>query len=236
MTLHLDARARGCVLAAAGCSLSLIVTEADAVAKPPTATYPSPLQSVRFGASSATAADHGLSASFSPRHVLVGRPVRARGKLPSGRPGATVVLELRVSGHWRTVDRTRTRTGGRFTASWRPRQPGTAHLRVSVRDRAPSAAASSAATDAVIAYRRARASWYGPGLYGRRLACGGRLTPGRIGVAHRRLPCGARVRLRYRGRTAVASVIDRGPYVSGRVWDLTEATKKRLAFPSTGVL
>ena len=45
-------------------------------------------------------------------------------------------------------------------------------------------------------YRSAYASWYGPGLYGNRLGCGGTLGPGTFGVAHRTLPCGTKVTLR----------------------------------------
>ena len=37
-------------------------------------------------------------------------------------------------------------------------------------------------------YRKAAASWYGPGLYGNKLACGGTLEPGTIGVANKTLP------------------------------------------------
>ena len=67
-------------------------------------------------------------------------------------------------------------------------------------------------------------SWYGPGFYGNNGACG--MVPGGIqrdtvGVAHRTLPCGTRVAFRYNGVTVVAQVIDRGPYVSGRIWDMT---------------
>jgi hypothetical protein len=67
-------------------------------------------------------------------------------------------------------------------------------------------------------------SWYGPGFYGHNGACG--MVPGGIqrdtvGVAHRTLPCGTRVAFRYKGVTVVAQVIDRGPYVSGRTWDMT---------------
>ena len=46
-------------------------------------------------------------------------------------------------------------------------------------------------------YRPAAASYYGPGLYGGALACGGTLTPGKLGVANKTLPCGTRVTLRY---------------------------------------
>lgn len=42
-------------------------------------------------------------------------------------------------------------------------------------------------------HNRVLASWYGPGLYGNRMACGGRLTTSTWGVAHKALPCGTRV-------------------------------------------
>lgn len=64
------------------------------------------------------------------------------------------------------------------------------------------------------------ASWYGPGFYGERLACGGHLWYGTWGVAHRWLPCGTRITVCYR-RCVRATVIDRGPYVYSRVLDLT---------------
>ena len=67
-------------------------------------------------------------------------------------------------------------------------------------------------------------SWYGPGLYGNGGACGmvpGGIQPDTVGVAHRTLPCGTKVTFRYNGRTATARVIDRGPYVAGRTWDMT---------------
>jgi rare lipoprotein A len=81
---------------------------------------------------------------------------------------------------------------------------------------------------------RAHVSWYGPGLYGGHLACGGTLTPGTIGVAHKSLPCGSKVTLRNNGRSLRVSVIDRGPYVGGREYDLTAATARRLGFSGHG--
>ena len=80
------------------------------------------------------------------------------------------------------------------------------------------------------------ASWYGPGLYGNKLACGGRLSPGTVGVAHKTLPCGTKVTLRNKGRTLNTKVIDRGPYVGGRYYDLTAAAKQKLGFGSTGTV
>jgi rare lipoprotein A len=82
-------------------------------------------------------------------------------------------------------------------------------------------------------YRLVEASWYGGGGG---LACGGELTPGTMGVANRTLPCGTRVTLRYHGRSVTVPVIDRGPFVAGREFDLTEATKDALGFPDTGML
>ncbi|HYM84506.1 MAG TPA: septal ring lytic transglycosylase RlpA family protein [Candidatus Dormibacteraeota bacterium] len=66
-------------------------------------------------------------------------------------------------------------------------------------------------------------SWYGPGFYGGGTACGYTLTPGLVGVAHRTLPCGTRLLFRnpYNGRSVTAIVVDRGPYTSGRQWDMT---------------
>jgi hypothetical protein len=66
-------------------------------------------------------------------------------------------------------------------------------------------------------------SWYGPGFYGSGTACGLTYTRTVVGVAHRTLPCGTLVEFRNpeNGRVVRARVIDRGPYVSGRLWDLS---------------
>jgi rare lipoprotein A (peptidoglycan hydrolase) len=80
--------------------------------------------------------------------------------------------------------------------------------------------------------RRTTASAYGPGLYGNHLACGGRLWPGTVGIAHRSLPCGTRLRICWRRRCARARVRDRGPYIDGRELDLTEALVRRLGVRS----
>ena len=59
-------------------------------------------------------------------------------------------------------------------------------------------------------------SWYGPGFYGNRTGCGGRLDYGELGVAHKSLPCGTKVTFRHRGRSVRVPVMDRGPYVGSR--------------------
>ena len=69
-------------------------------------------------------------------------------------------------------------------------------------------------------------SWYGPGFYGHRTACGEILTKTLIGVANKTLPCGTLVDFKVKGsdgvtREIIVPVVDRGPYVAGRQWDLT---------------
>jgi len=85
-------------------------------------------------------------------------------------------------------------------------------------------------------YKPVKATWYGPGLYGNHLACGGRLRHTTVGVAHKTLPCGTKVALRYRGRTIVVPVIDRGPYSRGVTYDLTQATAQKLGMTQTSRL
>lgn len=80
----------------------------------------------------------------------------------------------------------------------------------------------------VIADGLVLASWYGPGFYGNRTACGQTYTPQILGVAHKTLPCGTPLQLTYGGRSITVPVIDRGPYVAGRTLDLSNATKLAL--------
>ena len=72
-----------------------------------------------------------------------------------------------------------------------------------------------------VAWHTTQVSWYGPGFYGQRTACGEAMTQQLVGVAHRTLPCGTLVTFRWNGHTVRAPVVDRGPYVAGRLWDLT---------------
>ncbi|MGX6449464.1 septal ring lytic transglycosylase RlpA family protein, partial [Patulibacter sp. S7RM1-6] len=106
--------------------------------------------------------------------------------------------------------------------SWRTRSTRWHELRLAL----PSAASRADATDAgtlrVAVVERGRASWYGPGFYGKRTACGITLEPDTVGVAHRTLPCGTQVEVQRGGRTVVAPVIDRGPFANGAVLDLTK--------------
>jgi len=75
------------------------------------------------------------------------------------------------------------------------------------------------------------ASYYGPGLYGNRTACGQTLTTTLQGVAHRTMPCGTLVHLRYGANEVTVPVVDRGPTILSREFDLTYATRLALGCP-----
>ena len=68
------------------------------------------------------------------------------------------------------------------------------------------------------------------------VACGGTLSPSTMGVAHKTLPCGTKVTISYEGRTVKVPVIDRGPYIAGRDYDLTEAVRNKLGFGGVGTI
>jgi len=80
---------------------------------------------------------------------------------------------------------------------------------------------------------RQTASWYGPGFWGNQTACGQKLKHKTIGVAHKKLPCGTKVAFNKGGRWLRTKVIDRGPYVKGRTWDLTQGAAEALGMEYT---
>jgi hypothetical protein len=68
----------------------------------------------------------------------------------------------------------------------------------------------------------------GIGSAGTKTACGEVITAATEGVANPVLPCGVQVYISYRGKHVLTRVIDRGPYVPGREFGLTEALAQRL--------
>jgi rare lipoprotein A len=77
------------------------------------------------------------------------------------------------------------------------------------------------------------ATWFGPGFYGKKTACGQKLTPSVIGVANRTLPCGTLVKVSYKGHTLTVPVLDRGPYAHHADWDLTAGAAQALGITET---
>ena len=78
------------------------------------------------------------------------------------------------------------------------------------------------------------ATYFGPGFFGHRTACGQLLTRALVGVAHRSLPCGTLVEVSYAGRNLTVPVVDRGPYGRrGAKWDLTAGAARSLGIKET---
>jgi len=75
---------------------------------------------------------------------------------------------------------------------------------------------------------KSTATWYGPGFWNNKTACGEILKRRTLGVAHRNLPCGTKVTLKYGQRYVTTRVIDRGPFAKGVRWDLTKRTARKL--------
>ena len=173
-----------------------------------------------------------VSLHLSGHTVLSGNGVAIHGKVrPSGRHRVKVVF----SGPEARVLRTTTRANGTFVLRWAPDRIGNYAVRAFGVHGAHTRGSISVARR-LTSYRQAGASYYGPGLYGNGVACGGTLMPGTMGVANKTLPCGTKVKLRYHGRSVTVPVIDRGPYVAGRDYDLTEAVRDRLGFPGVGTV
>jgi hypothetical protein len=176
--------------------------------------------------------DSHVSLHLSGHAVLSGNGLAVHGK---ARPAWRHRVKVVFSGPDAEIAVTRTKADGSFSLRWSPDRIGNYAVRAfGVHDSRSRASVSKARR--LTSYRQAGASYYGPGLYGNGVACGGTLMPGTLGVANKTLPCGTMVKLRYHGHSVTVPVIDRGPYVAGRDYDLTEATRARLGFPGVGTV
>lgn len=88
-----------------------------------------------------------------------------------------------------------------------------------------------------ITWKTGVASYYGigDGFMGGTTANGEKVTETSMGIAMLNVPFGTRVEIRYGGRSVIAYVNDRGPYVHGRVIDMQPAVARSLNFLSVGV-
>jgi rare lipoprotein A len=84
---------------------------------------------------------------------------------------------------------------------------------------------------------RGNASWYGYPFYGNQTANGEIYRPGTMTAAHPSLPFGTRVKVTNlnNGRSTVVRINDRGPYVGGRIIDLSETAAESIDMKSSGV-
>ncbi len=167
----------------------------------------------------------------APEGAFAGRASRILGKVAVD--VNVVSVEARgTDGVWSRIATVPVGGGGNFEISWTPPKAGRYDFRFT-----PAGAARVAADEpdgSLSVYRLQKATWYGPGFYGRKTACGKKLTRRTLGVAHRTLPCGAKVEIYTAGRRVTVPVIDRGPFTRGVSWDLTYATAKSLGQLFTG--
>jgi rare lipoprotein A len=178
----------------------------------------------------APAVDTALEVRRTSLNVLAGQVASVTGALRPGLSGRLVALQALGRRGWSTLAQTRTGAGGRFRLRYVPQHSLSELVRLRFAGDSYDLG-SHRRLGRLDAYRLAEASWYGGGG---NLACGGSLTSATMGVANKTLPCGTLVTLRYDGRSVRVPVIDRGPYVAGREFDLTEATKRALGFGDTG--
>lgn len=181
---------------------------------------------VRVGNPVVRASGDGIAVAARSTAMLRGR-ARISGTAPAGT--GTVRIERRDPRRgWVRIAVATVGADGRFRARWRPDRAGPVRLRARAEAAGSKAGGAAAPQLELTVYRPGVASWYGPTSGEWQTACGVPLLPGTLGVAHRRLPCGTPVALYYRGRTVVVPVIDRGPFVRGRTWDLTRAAHSAL--------
>jgi rare lipoprotein A len=208
-------------------------------AAPATPPLPSLIETATGGSSpgipvltklGATPAHVALAVHRPDLNVLASHTSTIAGVLRPGLAGRSVALQALGAHGWSTLASTRTGRAGRFRVRYTPRRAGSERVRLRFAGDASDPAARRV-LGRLNVYRLAGASWYGGGGG---LACGGQLTSATMGVANKTLPCGSLVTLRYGERTVRVRVIDRGPYVAGREFDLTEATKRALGFGDTG--
>lgn len=82
------------------------------------------------------------------------------------------------------------------------------------------------------------ASWYGPNFKGRPTASGEKFKPGKLTAAHKTLPLGtvARVTNLKNGKSVTVRINDRGPFVEGRILDLSRGAAKKIDMIKDGVV
>lgn len=177
----------------------------------------------------------------APLGQLLGDQVAVRGTVAGSKPGdAVAILALDQAGAWTNAAASTVAPDGTYSASWKPAHSG--HLTV----KAVLAAQATAATRVVATsvsgtaegraltlYKRSRVTWYGPGFYGRKTACGKKMSKKLLGVAHKTLPCGTLVELYNDGNVVTVPVVDRGPFRKGTSYDLTSATAQALGVTAT---
>ena len=79
-----------------------------------------------------------------------------------------------------------------------------------------------------------KASFYG-NESGSKTASGQRFNQNAMTAAHRSLPFGTKLRVTYRGQSVVVTINDRGPFIKGRVLDLSKGAARAVGLTGAGV-
>ena len=164
--------------------------------------------------------------------TMLRKVARFRGSAPAG-SAVTIERLDDATQTWVAVASATAADDGSYVAVWRGDRVGEHRVRAVLASSGQAVAASATPELAVTVHRPARATWYGPRFYGRRTACGQRMSRTLLGVAHKTLPCGTQVAVLYKGRRITVPVVDRGPFANGARWDLTSATAQALRFEHT---
>jgi hypothetical protein len=167
--------------------------------------------------------------------AMLRKLARFRGTVAAAAAGRTVTIERfdDATQAWSAVATTTVNDDGTYLARWRTRAAGVFRVRAVLQSASAASAASASPELAISVHRPAMATWYGPGFYGRKTACGVRMSRTLLGVAHKKLPCGTQVAVLYHGRRITVPVVDRGPFRRGTSYDLTAATAQALRFEHT---
>jgi hypothetical protein len=206
---------------------------------------------------SVSASGDGITVTTS-ESVLVSQTVQFSGTAPAADAGELVAIERigpQTGASWVATAQSLVAPDGSFAATWLASQSGPFAVRAALVPTSGSAQVSTTGAGAALAstptlpaggpassplamsvYRPALASYFGPGFFGKKTACGQTLRRSTLGVANLRLKCGTPVRILYGGMTIVVPVIDRGPYVHGVSWDLTQATANALGIASNSTI
>jgi rare lipoprotein A len=199
-----------------------------------------------IGAVSATADDPAAQAPtlFTRPGELLGHTLRFRGAVGAEQAGRTLQIQRQQpDGSWVDTTTALVAGDGSFLARWRTDAIGQFAVRALIAGGQAHAAAGNQAPTAVVPpttnvtiYRPARATWFGPGFYGKRTACGQVMSHALLGVAHRKLPCGTPVAVFFNGQALTVPVVDRGPFSNGAHYDLTAAAAKTLGMAQTSTI
>jgi rare lipoprotein A len=171
-----------------------------------------------------------LFADRAAHAVLAGGRITVHGRVLPVAGARAVQLQGHAGKRWQTLATTRTGRSGRYTLGYRAQAGTNRMLRVLFAGDSANGRASTLAGTLTV-YQPAVASWY----YDAGLATGCGFNAA-YGVANTSLPCGTKVQFKYGGRTVMATVDDRGPYVSGRTWDLGQSTRAALGFEGVGTV